>query len=561
MLLDDAHEWLGWPRPQDILDPPGEGAKVYQDFARRKLEAALKRESPQLVLRTGVLAANPHAADSSAPLAVVCDFQRGATDRVLDEAHRLAWSLSRTALLVTLEPHRLIAWSCYIDPNQPSEQRQLCVLPTPNGFSPTGSPEQRSVRDLLHWVSLITGHFQRQCPEKFRADGRADELLLKNLRYVRRKLRNEMGLSQEYCHDLLARIIFTQFLFHRRDSDGTPFFSASLLERLQGDVLRNKHETLPSILRDKDDTYSLFRWLDARFNGDLFPGKVDSTDEEREIAWQGERDAVRPEHLALLADLVSGTIDTTDRQLQLWPRYSFDVIPLEFISSVYEEFLNEAKYKNKAFYTPAHLVDYVLDAVLPWQGDDWNLRILDPSCGSGIFLVKAFQRLIYRWRRATGREPLVSDLKPILAENLVGVDINPEAVRVASFSLYLAMADAIEPKHYVTREKVFPRLRGTRLIANDFFDETTPGYRTKEDSKSFDLVIGNAPWGESSIKKTSAAAPTDDRGHQYVSNEGPTKAALWAGRHSWPVVNYDIGPLFLAKGLELIGRNRSPALT
>jgi hypothetical protein len=182
-----------------------------------------------------------------------------------------------------------------------------------------------------------------------------------------------MGLSRDYCHDLLARIIFTQFLFHRRDSDGNAFFSPSLLERLHGDVLREKHENLGSILRDKDETYSLFRWLDGRFNGDLFPGKADSTDEERESAWQAERNAVRPEHLGLLADLVSGTISTKDRQLQLWPRYSFDVIPLEFISSVYEEFLNEDKYKNKAFYTPAHLVDYVLDAVLPWEGDDWNL--------------------------------------------------------------------------------------------------------------------------------------------------------------------------------------------
>jgi hypothetical protein len=121
----------------------------------------------------------------------------------------------------------------------------------------------------------------------------------------------------------------------------------------------------------------------------------------------------------------------------------------------------------------------------------------------GIFLVKAFQRLIYRWRQAHNREPLVSDLKPILADNFVGVDINPEAVRVASFSLYLAMADAIEPKHYVTREKVFPRLRGRQLIANDFFDEKALGYRAREEANAFDMVIGNAPWGDKSIKKTS----------------------------------------------------------
>ena len=157
---------------------------------------------------------------------------------------------------------------------------------------------------------------------------------------------------------------------------------------------------------------------------------------------------------------------------RLWKHYSFDTIPLEFISSVYEEFLTaEERGNDKAYYTPSHLVDYVLDAVLPWNSEDWNVRILDPCCGSGIFLVKAFQRLIHRWRLKNRRDPLVTDLRPILENNLIGVDKNPEAVRVACFSLYLAMADAIEPKHYVTREniKVFPRLRGTRLIHRDFF--------------------------------------------------------------------------------------------
>ncbi len=270
------------------------------------------------------------------------------------------------------------------------------------------------------------------------------------------------------------------------------------------------------------------------------------------MAWQTERDAVSPAHLNLLADLVAGTIDTTDRQLLLWPQYSFDTIPLEFISSVYEEFLNEDRFHRKAFYTPPHLVDYVLDAVLPWNGDNWDIRILDPACGSGIFLVKAFQRLIYRWRRAHRREPLVSDLKPLLAENLMGVDISPDAVRVASFSLYLTMADAIEPKHYVVRDKVFPQLRGRRLIESDFFDETSKGFRTSEDASTFDLVIGNAPWGDNSVVKTSEIALRIDHQKPRPPKNVLTKAQLWAKEHDWPIANNDIGPLFLAKGLHLL---------
>jgi hypothetical protein len=45
MLLDDARLWLGWPKPHDILQPSGAAPKVYRDFARRKIEAALKRQA------------------------------------------------------------------------------------------------------------------------------------------------------------------------------------------------------------------------------------------------------------------------------------------------------------------------------------------------------------------------------------------------------------------------------------------------------------------------------------------------------------------------------------
>ncbi len=552
MLLEQAHQWLGWPSPERILDPQGAGARASWEFAKRKINDSLKQKFPQLQIETGILVLNSDSADTTAPLAVVCQFASGASDEELNEAHRLAWSFSRTSLLVTLEPHRIIAWTCYCDPDQPEQLRRVCELPTPPGFKPSGTPEQRGVRDLLHWVSLITGHIQRQRPNHFPVDGRADALLLKNLQYVRGELMAK-GLPMNFCHDLLARIIFTQYLFHRRDGDGNAFFSPSLLDRLKKDgTLKPSHDDLGSILTDHNSTYALFRWLDERFNGDLFPGKEDSSAAERDAAWQAESDAVRPDHLQLLANLVSGTIDTTDRQLLLWPQYSFDTIPLEFISSVYEEFLNEEKYKTKAFYTPSHLVDYVLDAVLPWDGDEWDLRILDPSCGSGIFLVKAFQRLIYRWRRANRRDPLVKDLKDILAKNLTGVDINPEAVRVACFSLYLAMADAIEPKHYVTREKVFPPLRGKRLIANDFFDETTSGFQTHDAKGTFDLVIGNAPWGDKSTKKTSDIAAAFSPNPRKKKDEPPTNAEAWAKGHDWPVANHDIGPLFLAKGLELV---------
>ncbi|HQX48955.1 MAG TPA: N-6 DNA methylase [Planctomycetaceae bacterium] len=553
MLLEQACNYFGWPSAEVVLRPPGEGAAACKDSAERRIGAALKRKFPEITVEIGILSSTLDTAATVWPQAIVCQFRNGAPAEALQEAHRLAWNFSGSAILIILEPHRLTAWSCCQDPEQPETTRRLCELQDENTTAVDGSEVQRNVRQMLHWVSLVTGDIIRRNPDSFPANGRADRLLLKNLRYVRREL-IASGLAADYCHDLLARVIFTQFLFHRKDLSGNPFFSKTLLSRLVTEnVLRKPHEDLGSILSSKEDTYSLFLWMDDRFNGDLFPGKEGSDGVKSEAAWKAEKNAVTKQHLKYLSELVSGTIDTTDRQLRLWPQYSFDTIPLEFISSVYEEFLNESRDENKAYYTPPLLVDYVLDAVLPWDGSEWNLRILDPSCGSGIFLVKAFQRLIYRWRRQHDRDPLVSDLKPILANNLVGVDINQDAVRVACFSLYLAMADAIDPRHYVTREKVFPPLRDTRLLRADFFDEALEGIRTDEDAQTFDLVIGNAPWGDKSVKNTSelVEVSTQKTSSTKKKKGPPTKAQAWA-KGRWPVANNDIGPLFVAKALELV---------
>jgi hypothetical protein len=556
------HQWLGWPTPEAVFSPPRGPAKVLSDFARRKIQTALSALPRHSQIEVGVLSPESEGTGTSAPLALVCRFPFGMDDNGLDIVHRLAWSLARVSLLITLEPNRLIAWSCWLDPTQPVSERRLRELPLPEHFHADGSALQRDIRNLLHWINLINDRPKRDFPNSFPADGRADALLLKNLRYVRSRLIEHMKLGREHCHDLLARIIFTQFLFHRKDAEGHGFLDSSRMQRLRlKGVVRQDHANLASVLGDKTDTYGLFRWLDERFNGDLFPGKSDESPAARADAWRTEKYAVTDAHLALLAELVSGELDVADRQLNLWPQYAFDTIPLEFISSVYEEFLTEEERgADKAYYTPGFLVDYVLDAVLPWESDQWNLRILDPCCGSGIFLVKAFQRLIHRWKRAhPGKNPLVRDLRPILENNLVGVDKNLEAVRVACFSLYLAMADAIEPRHYVSRDgpPIFPRLRGTRLIHSDFFDEGIACIRTQADAGKFDVVAGNAPWGDGSIRADPLEPEARDayaKEHFAIraNKETQTRAQVWAKAHRWPVANHDIGPLFLAKAAALV---------
>ena len=189
MRYDDVHQFFGWPDRPQVFDPQGAGARAYADEVKRKIRSELRRRFPALTVETGVLAADPNSDSTEVPIAIVCEFSSGASEDALRQAHRLAWNFSRTALLITLEPHRLLAWSCWLDPQQAMKDlqvKELRELPKVPGVALNAL--QSSVRDLLHWVSLITGNYLKQQPKKFRSNKRADALLLENLRVVRREL-------------------------------------------------------------------------------------------------------------------------------------------------------------------------------------------------------------------------------------------------------------------------------------------------------------------------------------------------------------------------------------
>jgi hypothetical protein len=518
-LLPAFQTQLQWPSPETVFSPPGAGPSVYARLARQKIEQPLRQTMQSEGVRVGVLVGAPNNDSSDAPIAIVCESANAITDDVLSETRRLAWNFCRSPLLITIEPHLIRAWSCFERPDAhgefPASPLEKAAIDASLNLQP--------LAETLHWIHLASGSFLNRHADRFRRNERADTTLLENLRFIREKLTE--SLDEDIAHDLLARIIFIQFLFHRKDSRGHSALNAAKLRDLYGQgILSRAHEDLPSILGHKGDTFRLFRWLNGRFNGDLFPSSY--TEEERQV---------KKGHLGQLAGFVSGKMQMEKDQYLLWPHYSFDTIPLEFISSIYEEFVTKRKDEKKGigdYYTRPYLVDFILDKVLPWSGEQYRLRILDPCCGSGVFLVKAFQRLVYRWRTANeGKEPTAAVLRDLLENCLFGVDIEKNAIHVASFSLYLAMCDEIDPRHYWTQVQ-FPKLRDETLRDKDFFAEDQEGIRTTEDAESYDLVIGNAPWGEKSL--------TD-------------KAKEWAvdDEHGWPTVDDQGGLLFLAKSALL----------
>ena len=531
MLLERASDLLGWPARAEVLKPAGAGPRLVASAAQQKIGGAISRLLGGVQLNVGVLLCARAAGDSTdAPVAIVCELPSVVSEETLREVHRLAWNFCKTPLLITLDPTFVKAWSCSIAPSPDA----LALQPTPEIIDARvewNTAQAAAKVQPLHWAVLASENFLDRYRLKFSSDGRADQLLLENLRFIRNRL-TDLCLRQEVSHDLLGRIMFIQFLFQRKDSDGRAALNPDFLNRLfEERILRQRYTTIPDLLRQYDDAYAFFHWLNEKFNGDLFPGKAESA-RQRESEWQTEISQVKPAHLNNLADFIAGDMVMQNGQRSLFPMYSFDTIPLEFISSIYEEFVSSDADSVGAHYTPGYLVDLILDRVLPWSDDHWNVRVLDPSCGSGIFLVKAYQRLIHRWKNANrSKEITPAILRQILERNLFGVDKNPLAVRVASFSLYLAMCDEIDPRYYWTQVR-FPRLRDITLCNGDLFGDG--GASLTASGLKVDLIVGNAPWGKGT------ATP---------------EAKKWAKQNNWPVPYNSIGPLFLPKAVELGTRN------
>ena len=252
------------------------------------------------------------------------------------------------------------------------------------------------------------------------------------------------------------------------------------------DILREG--TVAEVLR-------LLRYFENKFNGDVFS--------------LGDDDAkLTKDELRRFAGLVEAK--ELGGQKYFWELFSFEHIPVEVISRLYQRFVTG----HGAVYTPQFLASLLLDQVMPYDRMTGKETVLDLACGSGIFLVGAFKRLVIYWRsRHDWREPTVDDLKQILARSIHGVELETGAVDLTAFSLALAICDALEPP-VIWRSLKLDKLRGRNLREGDFFDPATFTKCGEHDwPENFDVVVGNPPFKSELTRagKTIDAARSKDR--------------------------------------------------
>lgn len=219
--------------------------------------------------------------------------------------------------------------------------------------------------------------------------------------------------------------------------------------------------------------------LEERFNGHVFSLSP------------ADRDTLSASpHLGRFARLVEAH-EETDGQLTFWQLYSFRDLPVELISHIYQLFVSDI---DSSVYTPPALVRLILEEALSWDRLDRLIArdevILDPACGSGVFLVEAYKRLVLHWRsRRQWLRPGVDDLRKLLL-HVHGVDLERGAVELAAFSLCLALCDALEPEDIRASVKLFPRLDGVTIHHSCFFSAKEQDLLAPR----IGVVVGNPPF-------------------------------------------------------------------
>lgn len=380
--------------------------------------------------------------------------------------------------------------------------------------------------------------------ERFGKEGnRADRALIRDLKRVRKaldqvKLREGTDISDdrrlELLHSLIGRAIFIRYLEDRQIITREYFEKVielhgkserkewlKKLDQLSGPMDSNaamEKLLFPRVLTNKDFTYALFDQLTHDFNGDTFPVEPD----ERRCLLQG--------HLNTLRNFLLGNADGDELFFQA---YDFNIIPIELISTIYEEFYNEEVSDDGnqgSHYTPPALVEFVLaNTLTPGVLKD-KPRVLDLACGSGIFLVETFRRMVRFLCAEKGAErPTRQELRTILHDQIAGMDINEEAVRVAAFSLYLAFLHYQKPREILPdqraqtpsnrlpylkwvcaedRKKRLEQKPGAEffdiLLAASAFDPVMEKCESNANRlfgpNSADVIVGNPPWGNPTPK-------------------------------------------------------------
>ena len=204
-------------------------------------------------------------------------------------------------------------------------------------------------------------------------------------------------------------------------------------------------------------------------------------------------------------------------------RYDFSIIESDVLGNIYEQYLGnilkstpkrakleESKTHRKEqgiYYTPSYIVDYIVKNTVGeyikthTPEEIKKVRILDPACGSGSFLIRAYKELENYWlhnsdfaQTTLDSEEFYSKKVEILKNNIFGVDLDPKAVEIAQLNLLLQISE---------RKQRLPILQNNIKVGNSLIDDpfiSDKAFKWEGEFSGvmkeggFDIIISNPPY-------------------------------------------------------------------
>ena len=337
-------------------------------------------------------------------------------------------------------------------------------------------------------ASIDCGDIWKDLGKEVTPEKRVDWRLLENLGQLDQWLLSQGIKDRHLAHSMIGKFVYFRYLRQRG------ILSDARLEKwgiIPEDVFSHDAKLTPFI--------ELVGFVDEWLNGAVFPLPVAKIEE------------FGADRLRKVASVFHGEQVGTG-QLPLFDIYDFSFIPIETLSVIYEQFLHATLHpsgksqgaERGAYYTPVPVVNFMLDRLdskLPLRT---GMKVLDPSCGSGAFLVQCYRKLVERQSQEVGRRLRPSELGNILTNHIFGVDIDEDACQIAELSLALTLLDYIDPPDLTETKWKLPSLREKNIFCANAFDDGADWY-IQSRKHPFQWIVGNPPWKELKPNKLDSA--------------------------------------------------------
>lgn len=421
---------------------------------------------------------------NSQPLILFFDLTEN--NRELDDLYKKVWSFDNTSIIFILKNSGIEIFNAlnYVKENKQNTLEKIDL-------------SEKEVKRLFNVWELESGKtwnwFQKKYIDNQRGKNqrkRVNERLFSNIKDVRNYFTSDGSLNDNEANSLILRLIFVRYLIDRK---------VKIDEQLIPGNVENPNERRKNfiqLIREPVRLNLLFRLLNDRFNGVLFK----------------EEDFILTENQSeFLSGVFAGEFDGDNSLYSNYKEFYFEIfdfsiIPVEVISGIYESLIDEETRKlDSAVYTPSFLVDYILkDTVDEFLKNNKpeDCTIFEVAVGSGIFLVQSLRRMIEKEIELNGnanKKIFSEKIKSFAENNLYGIDINPQALKVTCFSIYIALLDYLEPADI--NQYLFPKLLETNLFKSNFFGKLNEidGLEPADFEEVIKkikpkFILGNPPW-------------------------------------------------------------------